>query len=307
MNRNRFEKLTMQELYGLVIKADAQSDEAMHYMLYVRMRACLLKVYAAYEDRLREDFEDAVGDFFLYLREGAHGDNDVPYEALLGVQHPDAFGAWMQSAFRNYLNNRVAAETKAKELLHEYTDEMFLCDGREASLTTERNIETFAHLIAFMLCVLQPRERFIMLRWMLTVLDKSKALPEKDMALAMGISNEAYRVIVYRVKAQLRHNLSVLMREENDMHNSLEMNAIFNRPECHAIATDIDNNFANLYNCLIGYYEGTMSVLSNAEAIAKLRLARQEVRGFSVHDASSFEYHKSVLSILRDFYWEIVS
>lgn len=307
MDKNRFEELTIKELYSLIALGDSQSDEAMLFLLYGRMRERLKAVHSAYENRLRDGFEDALGDFFLYLREGAHGDNNVPYEALLGVQHPEALGAWMQAAFRNYLNNRAVADDKARELLFEHADEMPVGDGGDAALATERKIEIFAHLVAFMLGVLQPRERFIMLRWLLTILEKSKALPEKDMASAMGISNEAYRVIVYRVKAQLRHNLSILMRVEGGVLHGLETNALFNRPECCAIAADIDSNFANLYNCLIGYYEGTLSVLPTAESIAKLRLARQEERGFTVHDASAMAYRKSVVAVLRRFYREILA
>lgn len=303
---NSFDKLAIQDLYWMIAKGDSLSDEAVHYLIQVRMHASFKEVYAVYENCCCDEYEDVLSDFFLYLREGAHADNNVPYEALLGVQHPEAFASWMQSTFRNYLSNRVASEAKAMELLAEYPEDVEDVDNSDVQTSTEQKIETFAHLVAYMLHVLQPRERFILLRWLLTILDKSKALPEKEMAQAMGLSHESYRVIIYRVKMQLRHNLSILMQEGRDMQHIFEDSKKFNHPDCLAVASDINEHFADLYNCLIGYYEGTLSVLPNTEAIARLRLSRLKERGFSVHDASTTEYRKPVVAILMNFYRQIL-
>lgn len=308
ITNNPFDKLALQDLYRLIIKGDSQSDEAMHYLIRVRMHSLLKNVYAVYESRCHDDYEDVLSDFFLYLREGAHAENNLPYKALLGLQHPQAFASWMQSTFRNYLNNRVAAETKAMELLAEYSEDVEDGDSCDVQADTERKIEDFAHLFAYMLHVLQPRERFILLRWLLTMLDKSKALPEKDMAQAMGLSYEAYRVISYRVKMQLRHNLSILMQQDGHvLHFNPRTDESNNHIDYLAVASDINEHFADLYNCLIGYYEGTLSVLPNADAITELRLTRQEERGFSVHDASIIEYRKPMMAILRHFYRQIMT
>lgn len=304
---NPFDKLAIQDLYQLTIKGDSLSDEAMHYVISTRMRACFKGVYAGYESQSSDEFEDVLSNFFLYLREGSHADNNVPYEALLGLQHPEAFASWMQSTFRNYLNNRVASEAKAMELLAEYPEDVADGDSNDVQTSMEQKIETFAHLVAYMLHVLQPRERFILLRWLLTILDKNKALPEKEMAQAMGLSNESYRVITYRVKMQVRHNLSILMQEERELLHYTCTTELFNHPDCLIVASDINEHFADLYNCLIGYYEGTLSVLPNADAIAKLRLTRREERGFSVHDTSGIEYRKPAVAILRNFYRQIMT
>lgn len=304
---NPFDKLAFQDLYRLIVKGDSLSDEAVHYLIHDRMHASLKDVYAVFESRCRDEYEDVQNDFFLYLREGAHADNNVPYEAMLGLQHPEAFSSWMQSTFRNYLNNRVASETKAMELLSEYPEDAEDDDSCDVQTCTEQKIETFAHLIAYMLQVLLPRERFILLRWLLTILDKSKALPEKEMAQAMGLSYEAYRVITYRVKMQVRQNLSILMQKERELLHNTSASVIFNHPDCLAVASDIDEHFADLYNCLIGYYEGTLSVLPNADAIAKLRLARREEWESEVHDTSVINYRKPMVAILQSFYRQIMA
>lgn len=303
---NLFDKLATQELYRLIVKGDSLSDEAVDYLIRMRLRALLKDVYAVYENRCRDGYEDALSEFFLYLREGAHADNNVPYEAMLGLQHPEALASWMQSTFRNYLNNRVASEVKTMELLADYPEDVEDSNSCDVLVDTERKIETFAHLVAYMLHVLQPRERFILLRWLLTILDKSKALPEKDIAQAMGLSYEAYRVIVYRVKMQTRHNLSVLMEEGSVILQNSRDDANMTHSDCLPVAADINDHFADLYNCLIAYYEGTLSVLPNAEVINQLRLARQEERGSMVHDASTIEYRKSKVAVIRSIYRQVM-
>lgn len=304
---NPFDKLAMQDMYWLIAKGDSLSDEAMHYLLSIRLRALLKDVYAVYENRCRDEYEDVLSEFFLYLREGAHADNNVPYEAMLGLQHPDALASWIQSTFRNYLNNRIISEAKTMELLAEYSEHVEDGNSSDVLADTERKIEAFAYLVAYMLHILQPRERFILLRWLLTMLDKSKALPEKDMAQAMGLSYEAYRVIVYRVKMQTRHNLSILIEEGSVILHNSGVNANMNLSDCLPVAADINDHFADLYNCLIAYYEGTLSVLPNAEAIIQIRLAHQEERGSVVHDASAFEYRKTRETVIRSIYRQIMT
>lgn len=296
----------MQDLYRLIVKGDSQSDEAVHYLLYMRMYAQLKDVYAVYESRCRDEYEDVLNDFFLYLREGAYADNNVPYEALLGLRHTEALASWMQSTFRNYLTNRVATEAKSMELLTEYSEDVEDDDSCNLVADTEHKIEIFAHLVAYMLHVLQPRERFIMLRWLLTILDKSKALPEKEMAQAMGLSYEAYRVIVYSVKMQTRHNLLLLMQKGSTKLPNVEVLANINHPNCLSVAADINDHFADLYNHLIAYYEGTLSVLPNAKTIAQLRLTRREERGSVVHDDAAIEYRTSKAAVIRNLYRHIM-
>ncbi len=288
-----FQHIPLSKFLDFILAHREQADEAMYWLLHERLMPQLREKFEAFREEVLDDYEDVVEDFFLYLREGADGDNSRPYEILLGVQHRDAFVSWIRSTFRNYLTNRAASETKLREFYVEHADEINACSDGLPLLQTERMIETFSHLLAYMFQVLQPRERFILLRWLLTILDKSKALPEKDITQAMGISYEAYRVIVYRIKAQMRQNLSLLQQGNQELKCGSEY---------HSIASDINDHFSDLYNCLIAYYEETLLQLPNAEAVAELRLSRKEKRGGMVHDTTVIEYQKSVASVLWTFY-----
>ncbi len=288
-----FQHIPLSEYLDFILAHREQADEAMYWLLHERMRSQLKEKYEVFREEIRDDYEDVLEDFFLYLREGEDGDNIMPYETLSGVQHREAFHAWIRSTFRNYLTNRAASESKLREIEVEHVDEFGTCGDGHTMSQTERMIEIFSQSVAFMLQKLQPRERFILLRWLLTILDKSKALPEKDISQAMGISHESYRVIVYRIKAQLKHHLD-LLQQGNQV------------PVCEsrylAIASDINDHFSDLYNCLIFYYEETLLLLPNAEAVAELRLSRKEKNGGMVHDTSVIEYQKSETSVLWTFY-----
>lgn len=288
-----YHNIPLSEFLNFILAHREQVDEAMYWLLHERMDPQLREKFETYREEIIDEYEDVVEDFFLYLREGDDGDNSQPYEILSSVQHHEAFASWIRSTFRNYLTNRAASETKLREFYVEHTDEINACSDGHPLLQTERMIETFSQSIAYMLQVLQPRERFILLRWLLTMLDKSKALPEKDISQAMGISYESYRVIVYRIKAQLRHNLNMLQQRKPVL-------------ECRSgylsIASDINDHFSDLYNCLIVYYEETLLQLPNAEAVVELRLSRKEKNGGVVHDSTAIEYQKSTASFLWTFY-----
>ena len=288
-----YQRIPLSEFLDFIHAHREQADEAMYWLLHERLKPQLREKFDAFREEILDDYEDVVEDFFLYLREGKDGDNNQPFKILFGVQHRDVFVAWIRSTFRNYLTNRAASETKLREFYVEHTDEINACSDGHPLLQTERMIETFSHVLAYMLQVLQPRERFILLRWLLTILDKSKALPEKDISQAMGISHEAYRVIVYRIKAQMRHNLSLLQQGNQVLSCGSEY---------LSIASDINDHFSDLYNCLIAYYEETLLQLPNAEAVAELRLSRKEKSGGMVHDTTVIEYQKSVPSVLWTFY-----
>lgn len=288
-----FQHIPLSEFLDFILAHREQADEAMYWLLHERLKPQLWEKFEAFKEEILDDYEDVVEDFFLYLREGKDGDNSQPYKILLGVQHRDVFVAWVRSTFRNYLTNRAASETKLREFYVEHAEEFCACSNGHLMLQTERMIETFSHVLAYMFQELQPRERFILLRWLLTILDKSKALPEKDVTKAMGISYEAYRVIVYRIKAQMRHNLSLLQQGNQVLSYGSEY---------LSIASDINDHFSDLYNCLIAYYEETLLLLPNAEAVAELRLSRKEKSGGMVHDTTVIEYQKSVPSVLWTFY-----
>ena len=68
----------------------------------------------------------------------------------------------------------------------------------EGSVSDEEKIRVVSELIAYAHQVFYPRGRFIFLRSLLTMLNKQRAVPNKEMAEALDMSDLAYRVAVYR-------------------------------------------------------------------------------------------------------------
>ena len=73
------------DFIDLLLQGDEQADEAAYYLLHNRVRLQLKRRFEVYHNRLMDDFEDVLEDFFLYLREGKDGENRTPILFLLSL------------------------------------------------------------------------------------------------------------------------------------------------------------------------------------------------------------------------------
>lgn len=106
------------------------------------------------------------------------------------------------------------------------------------------------------------------------VLDKSNALPDKEMAEAMGMSHVLYRVTTHRIMQ------SVAIHKKN-----IESGVKFNLDSYHTtMAECINNDFDTLYSTLIRYYDSTLCHLENVSAIRKLRKEYYNTTGVMLHE-----------------------
>lgn len=64
---NDFKDKTSAELLDIILQGKEQSDEAMYYVLKVRIRAYLKEKFKAFEHTLFEYYDDVVDEIFLYL------------------------------------------------------------------------------------------------------------------------------------------------------------------------------------------------------------------------------------------------
>jgi len=260
---------------------EEQADEAMYYLLHQRLEHQLRERYEAYRRNVFDVFEDVIEDFFLYLREGSDGRNRMPYQSLRRIKSKDAFEKWMLTTFRNYLNNRAQVEegttfTSFSDNTPDNSEESPLSGS---PLTDEQKLSICSQLIAYAHQVFYPRGRFIFLRSLLTMLNKQKALPDKEMALALGMNHLAYRVMQHRMKANLARFRQRLLQGEHlrldDAHQQM--------------ASQIYDDFTHLYPTLLAYYIQTIGTLKCAEAIRQLRQEYFEATGMMAHEPESSE------------------
>ena len=246
-----------------VLKGD---DEAMYYLLHQRLNRQLRERYEAYRNQLFDDYEDVIEDFFLYLRESGR----YPYQALKRIKNKDAFETWMLNTFRNYLNNRAKEENRIS--LVSYSEH----ESNESHeiLSDEQKLKIASQLIAYAHQVFYPRGRFIFLRSLLKMLNKQKALPNAEVAKALGMSDISYRVTLHYMKCNLAKFRQRLLQGE-----TLRLD-----DEHQLMAQRIYDDFEHLYPTLLAYYTQTIDTLKCAEAIKQLRQQHYEVTGLMAHE-----------------------
>ena len=269
-----FEEMTASEFLDAILAGDKRADEAMYYLLQERLNKQLKRKFEVYESQLLEGFEDVLEDFFLYLREGKEGRNRTPYQSLQRIRKREAFEAWMVSTFRNYLTGRVAADSQMVTTgLSSEPD----TDATASILTDERKLALASHLISYVHQVFYPRSRFIFLRSLLTMLNKQQALPNDEMARALGMTDISYRVSIHRMKCRLAKYRTLLLRGQqlplDDAHRQM--------------AQHINDDFTNLYPTLMLYYGQALNTLTRADAVKQLRQEYLDATGNMLHEAET--------------------
>lgn len=272
---NDFMDMTLVQLFDIILQGSEQSDEAMYYVLRERVCGRLKEKFRTHEQVFFEDFEDVVDDFFLYLREGK-GKTREPYHVLHSIVNKDAFEGWLVSTFRNYLTNRSNTEKNCCELI-----EHNLNAEEESSDNQELLINKAAQLIAYSHQVFLPRGRFIFLRSVLTLLNKDNALPDKEMAEALGMSHSHYRVTSHRMKKNVLN-----FRKRLDEGEPLRLD-----DDHKVMAARLDDDFCSLYPTLIHYYNTTLHHLRQEPEISALRQKHYELTGLMLHENET-EYGK---------------
>ena len=262
---NRFAGVPVSDFVELILKGD---DEAMYYLLHDRLKRPLHERYEAYNNHLFDDYEDVIDDFFLYLRESGR----YPYESLKRIKKKESFETWMLNTFRNYLSNR--AEAEGREFSSQPNCEAHSPIMEEGGICDEEKVRVVSQLIAYAHQVFYPRGRFIFLRSLLTMLNKQRAVPNKEMAEALDMSDLAYRVAVYRMKHNVRYFRERLLKGE-----TLRLD-----DEHQQMANNINCDFIHLYPTLFHIYLQSIDSLKNSTAVKHLRQQYLEERGFAVYE-----------------------
>ena len=265
---NPFAGIPVPDFVDIILHDAKLCDEAMYYLLHQRLKHQLRERYDAYQHQLYDDFEDVVEDFFLYLREGSG--NRFPYQVLKRIKNKEAFEKWLLTSFRNYLSNRAKEENRITHITYSEHESNELNE----SLTDEQKLFVCSQLIAYAHQVFYPRGRFIFLRSLLTMLNKQNALPNAEVAKALGMTDIFYRVKLHRMKRNLSKFRLRLMRGE-----------LLRLDEQHLqMAQRVYDDFDHLYPTLLAYYNQSIDTLKCAEDIRRLRQQYYETTGMMAHE-----------------------
>lgn len=273
---SQFVEVAIPDFVDIILEGGERGDEAMYYLLHQRLERQLRGRFEVYQHQLLDDFEDVVEDFFLYLREGKSGWSKTPYQSLRRIRKKESFESWMLNTFRNYLTVRAETENQLTSTsLQE--ENVSVTDKTSSLLTDERKLIIAANLIAYAHQTLYPRDRFVFLRTLLTILNKQQALPNGEMASALGMSVLAYRVCVHRLKGKLSYIRTCLLRNDmlplDDLHRQM--------------AQHINSDFTHLYPTIGRYYVLSIDDLKCANAVKRLRQEYYEATGQMLHESES--------------------
>ena len=281
---NRYAGVAVSDFLDMILKGD---DEAMYHLLHNRLSHQLRNRYEAYSNNLFDDYEDVIDDFFLYLRERGRS----PYQPLQRIKKKEAFESWLLNTFRNYLSNRAETEGQVAYAQLKGNDSTLTIESSD--LTDERKLAIVSQLIAYAHQVLYPRGRFIFLRSMLTMLNKQRAVPNKEMAEALDMSYLAYRVTLHHMRKNVKRFRERLLKGE-----TLYLDA-----DHQQMADKINCDFIHLYPTLFRIYLQSIDSLKTSTAVKHLRQQYLEERGFVVHEPNP----DSPVNVRIPVFWEMLN
>ena len=287
-----FAGIPLPDFIDIILAHDDNSDEAMYYLLRQRLNRQLNDLYKVFYRQLLDGFEDIIEDFFLYLREGNNGQNHTPYQSFQRIKNLDSFETWLLNTFRNYLSNRAKAEDKISFTTFKDNglDGLNSESCPQDSLTDEQKLAVASQLIAYAHQVFYPRGRFIFLRSLLTMLNKQRALPDREMATALGMTHLSYRVMVHRMKRNLSKFRQRLLCGEQLLLDE----------QHQQMAQQVYNDFTHLYPTLMTYYTQSIATLKCADAISQLRQHYYEATGYVAHEPEP----STAITINMAGFWE---
>ena len=241
------------EIFALVLDEEmdiGSRDNALYRVLTESLRPRLLRRFRAYEKRSPFAFEDALQEFFLYLR----GDANNAYSIFGDLRDASAADAWLLTTFRNFVSKKSrygvpAVAVGVPDLSDSSVREQ---DEQQKVLST---------MIAYCYQELPLVQRFVFMRMILTYLDRDRALPQKDVALVLGLSHIYYRVLCNRVKGFALQVKGRILAGERLL---LNMNAL-------ELRSRLDADFGGWYDLLSSYYAETIDQFTQAEEINTLR------------------------------------
>ena len=204
------------------------------------------------------------------------GGKRVP--SLRRIRNREAAVQWLLHTFRNYLILRTDREgplTRSRIS----ADSISVSGSAPSILTDEDKLSFASDLLAYALQKMSPRDGFILLRTLLTMLDKRQSLPNEGMAEALGMTDVSYRVAVHRVRDRLTRYRTRLLQGEP-----------FHLDSPHRrMSQRINEGFLHLYPTLLSFYDQCVGALSPdlADAVSRLRQSHFDSTGSLLHESAA--------------------
>lgn len=198
----KYENQTKQHLVELILKRGESGKGALGYILYNAESKRLERLYtrANLETGIMHlEFEDALGNFYLYMWNGNY------FEKL---QDPEALGAWIGKIFYRFLLHDWQTIKKLERAISISKEERF---DYEPSEQMQLAMQKTALTLALVNQTQKPERRYTLFRDLLKgyLRQERKKMPadeltDRDVAYVMKIKEDLYRQWRKRVKDEVQ-------------------------------------------------------------------------------------------------------
>lgn len=241
-------------------------DCALYWLIACALRPGMERRFRPYEGRVPFTFEDSLQEYFLYLR----GDGPEYYSVLRKLKDRSSADSWLLSTFRNFLSRQSRDSAQSGPTTRRDISNI----ASESDQETQR-ITMLSTIISYCYQELPLVQRFVLLRMILSALDKDRALPQKDVAMVLGISHVYYRVLGNRVKSFMMQAKERLLQGE-DLH--LDSSGL-------SFQKAMERNAGGWYDLIAEYYSKTIDLFAQSAAINALRCSYRTSPSASIlHD-----------------------
>lgn len=269
--RMLYEGMTLPQLHAAILCADERSQQALWYLLNVRLHDVLKIKYQelcpAESQEESKTFEDYLSDFYLYLFEGMPcGKSDqVRYYYLTTVSDNTKLSSWVQRTFRYFLDHERRALSSLEKVLPEYVQEQKFQAKQESRIDMVR----IAYSIAWLNQFETPVNRYIFFRGIShQVLEDYSRIADPDdreVSKILGITYGNYRTKSSRLCEKVRSLIKSISREEI---GKLDANSL-------SLVDELCGNKIHLPDIIAGLLDRSESQLPEYETILSRRSSKQ--------------------------------
>ena len=267
-------KATVEQYRSAILLRDGRSADLAYSLIHDIMREKFLFTYKRFQSVIQESFEDTLDGFYLYLHDGVADENWVPFNVIEKATVRGSFAAWMESTYRNFL--RIMAQ-KEKTMLFEHESDSQ--KSEQAKDYAEDYVRVLLRAIAFADQTFERRSMFLLLRHLMSIIEKRLGIKQSMVAEAIDISPIAYRVASKRAYDRF---LQIVQMEEKSSRLVLDNNHL-------KMYRRLEDRFIQIYAELLQLYESIIKELPFADKMQKLRQRMFLETGHEMHeDASLF-------------------
>ena len=210
---NVLEHLPMSECLKIILEDNEWSGVVLYYLLHKRLKSLLYAIYRKYAQLLVDQFDDLIGNFFIYLRDGGKEKNETPYAMLRTIKNDNSFKWWLLGTFKIYLANSTSVRERVRWKTVDENEQRLLVyavDYREM----ERKISIAAHVIAYIHQTRSSKMKLITMYMLMRVINRRSMPQSKDVAAMLDTSAVAVRARECQIRRSMDKCRDRLLRGE---------------------------------------------------------------------------------------------